>query len=200
MCLLTVTPEYKNKANAQPNRVVAAPKPTLPEPSQPTPHYVTCNANNTQQSSKEQGRMTENELLQLVLAAQRRNSGAQQQQKPTPPNPKPKEEHHYHHYTTSCPPVQNLARRRSSASSISVRSFESVRRRVGGLMQRVTVLERDRERKDWLAEAAAAERERRRDTSQSPRRHGGGYERVPDWCGRAGEMRERRRERFQQWY
>ncbi|MCJ1362099.1 hypothetical protein MMC16_001201 [Acarospora aff. strigata] len=223
MCLLTVTPEYKSKPTAAPNRVVVAtPKPVPSEPSQPTPvapHYVTCNGNNPtpaqQSTTKETGRVTENELLQLLLATQRANNSQQQpqqqaQQRPAPPPPilKPREEHHYHHYSSPAPPMRQLRRRRSSASSVSVRSFESVRRKVGGLWQRVSVLERDRERKEWLAEAAAAAAaaaaggERRRERSRSPGRIVGGVERVSDFggYGRGRPMREcRRQERCREW-
>lgn len=102
---------------------------------------------------------------------------------------------------------------------MSVRSFESVRRKVGGLFQRVGGLERERERREWLAEAAAAAaaaaaggkaagtgrggRERERSRSRSPRfAVGGGWgQRVPDFgYGRGRPVREcRREERCRQW-
>lgn len=209
MCLLTVTPEFEKKSCAQPNRVVAAPKPCPAEPSQSTPvapHYVTCEPKGNQQQPKEQGRITESEWLQVLLAAQRGNGSQQaqqpqqQQQKPAPQPPKPREEHHYHHYNTPTSPIGRPDRRRSSISLVSVQSFESVRRKVRGLWQRVTVLERDKERREWLAEAAAAAAERRRERSRSPRCDGRLVERFPEWHGRGEPMRERRRERCREWY
>lgn len=241
MCLLTITPEYRTKSTTSPNRVITKPKATPPEPSQPTPHHITCNANTkdkdndngnapTSQPTKETGRVTENELLHLLLASQREKSQNQnppqsqsqsqsQQRTPAPPPPpRPREEHHYHHYAAPvpAPPLRKLGRRRSSASSsaVSVRSFESVRRKVGGLFQRVGALERDRERKEWLAEAATAakvagtgrgrrERSRSRSRSRSPRLRlvgVGGMERFPDFHGRGRPVREcRREERLRQW-
>jgi len=95
-----------------------------------------------------------------------------------------------------------------------VRSFESVRRKVGGLFQRVGILERDRERREWLAEAATAakaagtgrerrERSRSRSRSRSPRLRlvgVGGMERFPDFYGRGRPVREcRKEERLRQW-
>lgn len=70
---------------------------------------------------------------------------------------------------------------------------------MGGLWQRVSVLERDKERREWLAEAAAAA-ERRRERSRSPGWNGVGFERYPDCHGRGLLMRERRREeRCREW-
>jgi len=98
---------------------------------------------------------------------------------------------------------------------VSVRSFESVRRKVGGLFQRVGILERDRERREWLSEAAAAaaaagtgrgrrERSRSRSRSRGPRLvvGVGGVERVPvpDFWGRGRPVREcMREERVRRW-
>jgi hypothetical protein len=97
---------------------------------------------------------------------------------------------------------------------VSVRSFESVRRKVGGLFQRVGILERDRERREWLHEAAAAaaagtgrgrrERSRSRSRSRGPRLvvGVGGVERVlvPDFWGRGRPVREcMREERVRRW-
>ncbi len=217
MCLLTVTPEYKNKSCTPPNRVVITPKPVPAEPTQPTPvpvHYVTCEPKKPQEKEKEKeaekekekpketGQVTENELLKFLLAAHKGNHCHQEPAKQEPPEIKPREEHHYHHYPNPNPPIRRLRRRSSSsASSVSVRSFESVRRKVGGLWRRVTALERDRERKEWLAEAAAAASaattptcERRKDRSRSPRRIVGGLESFPDWYGRGRPLREHKRE------
>ncbi len=95
-----------------------------------------------------------------------------------------------------------------------MRSFESVRRKVGGLFQRVGILERDRERREWLSEAAAAaaagtgrgrrERSRSRSRSRGPRLvvGVGGVERVPvpDFWGRGRPVREcMREERVRRW-
>lgn len=95
-------------------------------------------------------------------------------------------------------------------------SFESVRRKVGGLFQRVGILERDREHREWLSEAAAAaaaaagtgrgrrERSRSRSRSRGPRLvvGVGGVERVPvpDFWGRVRPVREcMREERVRRW-
>lgn len=95
-----------------------------------------------------------------------------------------------------------------------MRSFESVKRKVGGLFQRVGILERDRERREWLNEAAAAaaagtgrgrrERSRSRSRSRGPRLvvGVGGVERVPvpDFWGRGRPVREcMREERVRRW-
>lgn len=211
MCLITVEPEFEKKkikkvekvevdVNVEPNRPVATPcTPAPPELRQTCPvppHYVTCpgnsNNNTSEKPTKDDGRVTEKELLHHLLKCERDKNAQQpppppppQQQQPKPrapsphppPPPRPKEEYHYHHY------LPGRGRRRSTASLVSVHSFESVRNKVRGLATRVGLLERDKERREWLAEAEEVADRRRADKrgrSRSPKFIIADIERFPE--------------------